>query len=291
VYEPKLGGGVTPLLLDTYSGATAAYSLRKLKNTYTGNAIRVRRSSDNTSQDIGFDANGNLDTASMLSFVGAGNGFVSIWYDQGGANANFTQDTLVNQPRIVSSGVVYTINGKPAISYGQQVDYWYLQSPVGFLSNTSTPILLSGVWKITDYNGASNAGVFAPSLDYGVGLEIIQVSLISRRSLLRVENSIKNDNSSESYQLWNNASQSLTNICLGTSTVSAYKNNNIVSLTNTSSVLGLNPVTYYAIGRYAGVAGNYYSYMDAQEIVIMLSNQIPNVNGINTNINSYYSIY
>ena len=42
------------LLLDTYSGASVAYSLRKLSSTYSGSTIRVRRSSDNTEQDIGF---------------------------------------------------------------------------------------------------------------------------------------------------------------------------------------------------------------------------------------------
>ena len=47
-------GGSVPLLLDTYSGAAVAYSLRKIKSTYNGYAIRVRRASDNTSQDIGF---------------------------------------------------------------------------------------------------------------------------------------------------------------------------------------------------------------------------------------------
>ena len=67
-------GGVTPsYLLDTYTGATVAYSLRKLRTAYTGNAIRVRRSSDDTTLDIGFNANGELDTASMLSFVGSNN--------------------------------------------------------------------------------------------------------------------------------------------------------------------------------------------------------------------------
>jgi hypothetical protein len=70
----------TPLLLDTYSGAAAAYSLRKLRTTYTGNAITVRRSSDNTSTDIGFDGNGNLDTTSLLSFVGANN--ISLYSEE-----------------------------------------------------------------------------------------------------------------------------------------------------------------------------------------------------------------
>jgi hypothetical protein len=56
-------------LLDTYSGAAVAYSLRQLSSTYTGSAIRVRRSSDNAEQDISFVEN-DLDTASMLDFVG-----------------------------------------------------------------------------------------------------------------------------------------------------------------------------------------------------------------------------
>jgi len=56
-----------PLLLDTYSSAIVAYSLRKLRTAYSGAAIRVRRSSDNTETDIGF-VNNALDTAS-LSYI------------------------------------------------------------------------------------------------------------------------------------------------------------------------------------------------------------------------------
>ena len=65
----------TPLL-DTYSGAAAAYSLRKLSSSYSGNAIRVRRSSDNAEQDIGFNVFGELDTVSLLAFAGAGDAFL-----------------------------------------------------------------------------------------------------------------------------------------------------------------------------------------------------------------------
>ena len=54
---------------DYGSGAVAAYSLRKLRAAYSGSAVRVRRSSDNTEQDIGFTTQGELDTASLLSFV------------------------------------------------------------------------------------------------------------------------------------------------------------------------------------------------------------------------------
>ncbi len=99
-------------LLDTYTGAAAAYSLRRLKSTAT-NAIRVRRSSDNTEQDIGFSA-GELDTVSLLAFAGTGDAFVKVWYDQASTN-DATQTNTANQPKIVSSGAVIVDGTKPAI--------------------------------------------------------------------------------------------------------------------------------------------------------------------------------
>jgi hypothetical protein len=63
------GGGVPSLLLDTYPNAAVGYSLRQLRTAYTGAAIRVRRSRDNAEQDINF-VSGNLDTQSLLDFVG-----------------------------------------------------------------------------------------------------------------------------------------------------------------------------------------------------------------------------
>jgi len=104
----------TNLLLNSYP-ADAAFSLRRLNVNYLGSCIRVRRSSDNAEQDIGF-VNSELDTASLLSFVGIGNnGFVTTWYDQSGVIRNATQTTAANQPQIVFNGVINLYNGKPAI--------------------------------------------------------------------------------------------------------------------------------------------------------------------------------
>jgi len=103
------------LLLDTYSGAVVAYSLRKINSTYTGSAIRVRRSSDNTEQNIGFNADGTLNTLSLLAFVGSGNGFVTTWYDQSANSRNAYQTTAAYQPFIVNAGSIVTNGGKPAI--------------------------------------------------------------------------------------------------------------------------------------------------------------------------------
>jgi hypothetical protein len=53
--------------------AQGAYSLRKLRCAYAGSAINVRRSCDNATRDIGFTANGDLDTISLKAFVMASN--------------------------------------------------------------------------------------------------------------------------------------------------------------------------------------------------------------------------
>jgi hypothetical protein len=53
-------------------------SLKKLRTNYNGASIRVRRSSDNAELNIGFTPTGNLDTVTLLAFVGTGNGNCSL---------------------------------------------------------------------------------------------------------------------------------------------------------------------------------------------------------------------
>jgi hypothetical protein len=89
------------------------HSLRQINNAVS-NCIKVRRSSDSTTSIIGF-VSGVLDETSLLSFVGTGDGFVEIWYDQSGNGFNATQATLTKQPKIVSEGVVLKLNNKPAM--------------------------------------------------------------------------------------------------------------------------------------------------------------------------------
>jgi hypothetical protein len=104
---------------DRYGGIAKranAYSLRKIVSTYSGNAIRVRRSSDNLELDIGFVGK-NLNTVALLAHVGGGNGFVVTLYDQSGNARNLTQATAAAQPQIVASGAVILRNSKPAILF------------------------------------------------------------------------------------------------------------------------------------------------------------------------------
>ena len=103
--------------LDNFGGAEIAYSLRRLSSTYNGPAIEVRRDSDNTYQDIGFTENGNLDEYALTSFVGSGSAYIRTWYDQS-SNARHAPASVESiQPRIVNSGTIEKINGKPAIYF------------------------------------------------------------------------------------------------------------------------------------------------------------------------------
>ncbi len=90
--------------LDSYTtGLFSAVGLTLLRGTYAGAAVRVRRSSDNTEQDIGFVGTA-LDTTALASFVGANSAFVRTWYDQSGGSNNFGNATQATQPRIVNAG-------------------------------------------------------------------------------------------------------------------------------------------------------------------------------------------
>ncbi len=104
-------------LLDTYPGAAVAYSLRKLRNGYTGACVRVRRSSDNAESDINFTGAGYIDTAALLSFCGSSNGFVTIWYDQSVNANNATQTNAIDQNKIVNLGSLYTLGTKSSIYF------------------------------------------------------------------------------------------------------------------------------------------------------------------------------
>ena len=103
-------------LLDEYGGTLVAYSLRLLNSSYSGNAVTVRRASDNATLDIGFVDNA-LDTASLESFCAGTDGFVTVWFDQNGSGENAFITTASAQPKIVSSGSVLTSFGKPAVFF------------------------------------------------------------------------------------------------------------------------------------------------------------------------------
>ena len=117
---------LTPVmsLLDLYRPAAGAYSLRRLREAYTGPAIRVRIPQTNDETDIGFDGNGNLDTTALTTFAGSYQTIrVKTWYDQGGLGRDAIQGTSAEQPIIIENGDVVQQNGKPALKFDGEGTY------------------------------------------------------------------------------------------------------------------------------------------------------------------------
>ena len=257
-------------LLDLYPNAAAAYSVRKLRSAYTGSAIRVRRSSDNTEQDIGFVDN-VLDRSSLTTFCGSGNGFVTTWYDQSGNGYNATQTTAANQPQIVSSGSVILQGTKPTLR----------------LDGTNDFLDASGV---TTGNPKS---IFIPSKFDSLALseKVIFDSISTNQALLYKDGSNLmsigfGTFTSTTYNATTNFI--LYSILHNGTTSNAYVNSSTQILTNQN--LGTNAFNGLRIGSVRGTASLFYNG-NIPEFVVWGSNQSSNRTGIETNINTYYGIY
>lgn len=255
------------LLLDTYTGAAAAFSVRKLRTAYTGSAIRVRRSSDNAEQDIGFSG-GNLDTSSLTTFVGANNGFVTTWYDQSGNARNATQTTAANQPQIVSSGTVLTINGKPRMDFDGSNDSFDI---------TSFTYASAHYQSFVGRRNASGRRLMA--LGGGYLFSLWTNNIYYFNAVTTGQTSSNASDATTSHLL-------LTGLREASTSIKMYKNSSVIASTTNTDTIG-NTIT--TIGRYA--VTNSFNFGELQETVFYNTAQESNRTGIETDINTYYGIY
>ena len=174
----------TDLLLDTYTGAAAAYSVRKLDKDYTGYAMKVREDSGDTEADIGFDSNGDLDTSAIATHCGSANGYVVTWYDQSGNSNNATQSTVGNQPQIYNGTAVLSENGKPIITTSANA---FMQTPYDgnalffSVSKCIDPSILGHYDKLSNGNLTANQYFFLADQGSGSGNSGIGITLNSAR--------------------------------------------------------------------------------------------------------------
>jgi hypothetical protein len=121
-FPPALDSAFPPAVGEEGAGAISfdlaagIYSIRRVRAAYTGPCMRVRRSSDNGEIDV-FWTGGLVDSAAIMAHVGAGDGFVTTWYDQSGKANHAAQTTAGNQPTIVVSGVMQMMAGRPTLSF------------------------------------------------------------------------------------------------------------------------------------------------------------------------------
>lgn len=278
-------------LLDTYSGASAAYSLRRLSSTYTGSAIEVRRDSDNATQDIGF-VNNELDVTTLESFCSGTDGFVTTWYDQSGNGNDATQTTASSQPKIYDSvsGVI-NVNSKPSIdivSGGVRLD---LPNST-YLYNKSQFFGISV--SLADGVGGSVSTIYTAYTSTGYKAALLYGFTTNQRYEVggRRNKTDAFTNVVDSTNFINQQVLQIGHLNYTDGIASIYTNNNSV-VTNNSFLIGnmdntSNTTVSDNIGGYEA-----FQFFDGkiQEVIIYASNQLSNVSGMKSNINDFYNIY
>ena len=255
----------TPLL-DTYTGAAAAYSLRKIRSDYSGNAVKVRRASDNVEADIGFNVFKELDTVALAAHCGSSDGFVSVWYDQSSSN-NATQTTAANQPKIYdgTTGVI-TESGKPSMDMSAGLCHLYYDSVV-----LSQPLS----FFMTGNNGSQNYAAFFDSYnDTTNRVRFFDGGLIRDVS---AGTSLSYTSSSNVY--------AVRSAIVDSTNSSVHFNGS----QKASGDAGTNDYRFGRIGNFNASNGTQIGKL--QEFIIYESNQSDNRTDIEDNINTFYNIY
>jgi hypothetical protein len=276
---------LNPLILDLFPGAAAAYSLRKLRTSYNGSCIRIRRSSDNAETDIGF-VNNYVDTNEVERFTGSGAGaFVVTWYDQSGNGRNATQSTAASQPLLMALNFEFatidaTATAEKAIIFNQLnwrliSNFTTISQPIsaftyGRKDNVTTA--LAGVYY-DSYNNTESILLYSgtnelPNNRWGIGTGTALYGTTSG-----------NTNPNLFSTLHNGASSSI----------------HINGQSYASGNAGTNGLNGLAIGNLRGnpspIAGSYQLNGRIAELIIYGSDQSLKRTSIEKNINNYYRIY
>jgi hypothetical protein len=251
--------------LDAYPGAAAAYSLRKLRNSYTGNCLQVRRNTDGALLNIGF-VNNVLDTTTLQTFIGVNTGVVSIWYDQSGNGNNAIPVSINNAPIIIQSGVLITDVGKVAL----QVDVLGMD--------------ISGITVNSSYAGFS---VMSRTTSNGFLTSFCASATVTPAITFAYNDGfLYNENSVNfiryAFTLIGRFLFTTTNV----STVQNAYRNATLQITTPQAAVGPN-----VLSRILARTAPEGSVGKSQEHIFYNTNQSSNRIGIETNINTFYSIF
>lgn len=67
--DATVSGSLSDIKTADEATTAAAYSLRKVRSTYTGDAVRIRRASDDVEVNVAFDTNGDVSASSAITNV------------------------------------------------------------------------------------------------------------------------------------------------------------------------------------------------------------------------------
>jgi hypothetical protein len=291
-----------PILpLDNYPGALLAISFRRLRSTYSGSVIRVRRDNDNAELDIGFSGN-IIDETALLSHVGSNNGYIVTWYNQSEISSaqNITTPTASQQAQIVTNGTVYKQNGYPYAYFNNDFYNFYNTSP--FLTPQPPYMAFSVQTRYDDTKAIAYLG--RNNYSNSPRLAVIEANDSIQFFGSDEVGSLGNGTLSGTYDV-PSTDMSLISGYQGQLTrpggnydVNALYLNNVLKDTTPAPYSGWRSIVYY-FGRYVntGIYGNVFEfifYHDLLNSAAYQSNNYPtqsDFDKIRKDVNKHYSIY
>lgn len=263
-------------ILDTYTGAKVAYSVRWLNSAYSGALVRIRRSSDSAEKDFYPDGSNVLSMTSedgsgtsLSTWIGSDSGYVVTWYDQSGNGNDGVRPTAAFQPRIVNAGSleVDPNNGIVAIKFDGSDDSFTLTSAISVPQNYYQHIVFNRASSGLISTGLAGGGIPYPFLWYLNNTIYSGTTTTTAHDASQTQtgdfiHTVIRDGSNN-VKMWQNGSAKTTQTNSGTS--------------GTFTVLG-------------DRGGNYHAgYM--QELIYWDSDQESNQSGIEADANSFYSVF
>ena len=275
----------TPSPASIFADARAIYSLRLVNPTYGGSAIRVRRSSDNVEQNIGFVL-GDLDISSLTSFIGSDTGYVVTWFDQSSNSFDINQTNTIKQPKIINTGTLYTLNSKPSVYFDNTVNPNILVTDfMSGLYNTSSVTSFSVASKSSGGNSKTTYSrilSFNKSANSDYDNQYSLILYLGGGTAYTLSSNLYID---DSFVLNTQTLFTSTRISgdLGIGI-------NGGSLITASAGLGSMDSEYFRIGNDtneidSGLIGH------VQEVIIYNSDKTSIISNVKTDINTYYSVY
>ncbi len=224
-----------------------------------------------------------------MAFVGAGDGFVSIWYDQSGNGYNFFQTTASLQPSIVTGGVIRVgvVGKKPALKFAIQ----------GFKNLTN---LIKPEHSIFVTSMSDSLGLCPLISQWSSGVPNRLLYALNQNSSGIQENNkmnffidgVTNGAGFGGYMLEGNISNTSFKLLTSLSSTGSenFKMYIDTALVDSATISDVNSTIPTAIGYSdQNSTPNLSSFMN--ELIIYNSNKSSDRTGIESNINSFYSIY
>ena len=289
--EDWVNGKLESTLPADVATAAAAYSLRKVKADYSGEAVRIRRSSDDVEVDVAFDSDDKVSTSSSISvvsgstsattlgdFINGTDAFVHTWYDQAGSN-DAVQATAANQPKIAESGALLTdgidfdgSNDRLDITNSLPITGANARS-VFTIVNKDVSSSSDNILGIGDNGSGVNSQLWNLATTYGLyyngGNTVFGAGALNTNQLVTAIYPSSASDSGDTVLFINSVSSSITS--------------------NVDTTLATDN-TVARIGAGGGSAGGNLDG-SLQELIIYASDQSDNRFKIESNINNYYGLY